>query len=67
MLEAAMEDLTRNLGPRGELSPAYLVEIGWFILDDDNKAFVSTWDSDGVVDQPYELTPSEVIAIVVGC
>ncbi len=65
MLEAAMNDLTRHLMPR--LDPAHLVEIGWFILDDDDQAFISSWESDGVVESPYELTPSEVISIVVGC
>ncbi|MFN0253325.1 MAG: hypothetical protein ACKV2T_41020 [Kofleriaceae bacterium] len=65
MLEAAIGDLTRNLGPR--FDPVHLVEIGWFILDDDDEAFISSWESDGRVDQPYELTPSEVIEIVVGC
>ncbi len=64
MLEAAMNDLTRHLKPR--FDPAQLVEIGWFILDDDDEAFISSWESDGRVEEPYELTPSEVIAIVIG-
>lgn len=59
-----MEDLTRHLKPR--FDPAYLVEIGWFILDDDDEAFTSAWESNGVIEQPYELTQSEVIAIVIG-
>jgi hypothetical protein len=64
MLEAAMGDLARNLSPR--FDAVHLVEIGWFILDDDDEAFISSWESDGRVDKPYELTPSEVIEIVVG-
>lgn len=64
MFEAAMNDLTRHLMSR--LDHAQLVEIGWFILDDDDEALISSWESDGRVDAPYELTPSEVISIVVG-
>jgi hypothetical protein len=64
MLEAAMNDLTRHIKPR--FDPSHLVEIGWFILDDDDEAFISSWESDGRVEQAYELTPSEVIAIVIG-
>jgi hypothetical protein len=63
MLEAAMDDLTRHL--RQRYSATHLVEINWFILDDDDAAF-SSWESDGRIEEPYELTPSEVIAIVVG-
>jgi hypothetical protein len=64
MFEAAMDDLTRHLKPR--FNAAQLVEIGWFILDDDDEAFISSWESDGRIEAPYELTPSEVISIVIG-
>lgn len=64
MFEAAMNDLTRHIRPR--FDHAQLVEIGWFILDDDDEAFISSWESDGRIEDPYELTPSEVIAIVIG-
>lgn len=65
MFEAAMEDLTRHMRPR-YFSAAHLVEINWFILDDDDAALSSSWESDGRIEDPYELTPSEVISIVVG-
>ena len=42
-----MQDLTRHLRPR--FDPTHLVEIGWFILDDDDEAFISSWESDGVI------------------
>lgn len=60
-----MEDLTRDLRNR-RYDRAMLVEIAWFILDDDDAALSASWVSDGRIEEPYELTPSEVIAIVVG-
>ena len=60
-----MNDLTRGLNGR-RYDTALLVEIAWFQLDEDDEALTASWISDGRIETPYELTPSEVIEIVVG-
>lgn len=70
MLEISMLDLTRGLPgfPHHRLDPTMLeVEIQMVELDPDDEAFSESWFrrgddiSDGRVDEPYELSPSEVI------
>ena len=69
-----MLDLTRGLRfPHRRLDPALLeveIEIQVVVDDPDDEAFADTWFradtvSDGRVDEAYELSPSEVIALAV--
>jgi len=69
MLEISMLDLTRGLpGFRPHLRDLE-VEIQMVDEDPDDEAFAETWFrrgddiSDGVIDEPYELSPSEVITL----
>jgi hypothetical protein len=62
MVEAAMHDLTRSLRSR-RFDPALLVDLAWFDDDPDDEAFGAAWLSDGVIEQPYELTTSQVISL----
>jgi hypothetical protein len=74
MLEISMLDLTRGLTgfPHHLLDPAMLeVEIQMVDVDPDDEAFSESWFrrgddiSDGRIDEPYELSPSEVIALAI--
>lgn len=74
MLEISMLDLTRGLTgfPHHLLDPTMLeVEIQLVDQDPDDEAFAEAWFrrgddiSDGVIDEPYELSPSEVITLAI--
>ena len=72
MLEVSMIDLARELP--GLTSPLYDLEVEMEIVDDDDlaldEAFCEAWFrqgdamSNGVVDDAFELAPSEVISLV---
>lgn len=72
MLEVSMLDLTRELP--GLTSPPPDLEVEMELLDDDDRAldeaFCEAWFrqgdamSSGVIDEPFELAPSEVISLV---
>ena len=57
-----MHDLTRGLRPR-RFDPALLVDCLWAEQDPDEEALRASWLSDGVIEQPYELTTSQVISL----
>ncbi|CAN5757333.1 hypothetical protein BH11MYX2_BH11MYX2_23270 [soil metagenome] len=57
-----MHDLTRTLRPR-QFDPVLLVEMLWSENDPDGEALRASWLSDGVIEQPYELTTSQVISL----
>lgn len=73
MLEVSMIDLARELP--GLTSPLYDLEVEMeIVVDDDDdraldEAFCEAWFaagdalSNGVVDEPFELAPSEVISL----
>jgi hypothetical protein len=74
MMEVSMFDLTRGLKgfPHHLFDLAALeVEIQVMHLDPDDEAFADAWFrigddiSDGRIDEPYELSPSEVIALAI--
>jgi hypothetical protein len=74
MMELSMFDLTRGLPgfPQSLRDPSWLeVEIQMVDMDADDEAFAEAWFrrgdeiSDGRIDEPYELSPSEVIAVAV--
>ncbi len=74
MLEISMLDLTRGLTgfPHHLLDPTMLeVEIQMVDNDPDDEAFADSWFrrgdeiSDGRIDEPYELSPSEVITLAI--
>lgn len=58
-----MSDLTRTIGVIRRFDPSLFVELRWFELDLDEEALTASWISDGRIEDPYELTPSEVIAL----
>ena len=61
MLEVAMSDLTRSLRSR-DVGPTLFV--GWLAAPDaDDQALGASWESDGCVEAPYEMSPSEVIML----
>ena len=72
MLEVSMIDLARELP--GLTSPYGDLEVEMELLDDDDRAldeaFCEAWFrqgeamSNGVVDDAFELAPSEVISLV---
>lgn len=72
MLEVSMIDLARELP--GLTSPLYDLEVEMEVVDDDDvafdEAFCEAWFrqgeamSNGVVDDAFELAPSEVISLV---
>ena len=73
MMEISMLDLTRGLGARHHrFDPSFLeVEIQMVDADPDDDAFAEAWFrrgealSDGTIDEPYELSPSEVISVAI--
>ncbi len=74
MLEISMLDLTRGLTgfPHHLFDPTMLeVEIQMVDVDLDDEAFAESWFrrgdeiSDGRIDEPYELSPSEVITLAI--
>lgn len=58
-----MSDLTRGIGVVRRFDPSLFVDMRWFELDPDDEALTASWLSDGRIEDPYELTPSEVIAL----
>jgi len=74
MMEISMLDLTRGLGAHRHhrFDPSFLeVEIQMVDADPDDEAFAEAWFrrgediSDGRIDEPYEVSPSEVIALAI--
>jgi hypothetical protein len=74
MMEISMLDLTRGLAgfPHHLFDPSSLeVEIQVVNADPDDEAFADAWFrigddlSDGRIDEPYELSPSEVITLAI--
>jgi len=74
MMELSMFDLTRGLPgfPMSVRDPSWLeVEIQVVAMDADDEAFAEAWFcqgddvSDGRIDEAFELSPSEVIALAV--
>ena len=63
MMELAISDLTRGLGVVRRFDPSLLVDMRWFELDPDEEGLTAAWISDGRIEDPFELTPSEVIAL----
>jgi hypothetical protein len=74
MTEASMLDLTRGLPgfSHRQFDSTFLeVEIQMVDVDPDDEAFAEAWFrhgddySDGRIDEPFELAPSEVITLPV--